>query len=450
MSETTAPKITLNKSYTLTFALWSAALFVIWGTYNSYVPLIFQAGNPGFNMPGAAVATGFGLGAFVTGLLMSMDNFSMVILQPILGNFTDRVKRRKPYVVIGGALTAIFYGLIPFGFLNIAPENSGNAGALMPLLLLTIIAALGMIVSWSFALPAEAGLKFTIIPSAARTRVWSIVAFIGGIAFVATFMTSNMLYSIHPGLPFWVGSGFLLLVVLLYAILVKEPENTVIEKEEGDEVSGLGALFSGLKLYERADLIAMLTVAFTKFAAIFGVAALETFGSSYLVTVLGVPANNAAMYLAIYFVGYLVAAIPVGYLSNRFGRKNILRIALLIFVLIGVVQFSLNSMSLLIVVLLLAGAANGTTDVMILPMGTDLAPSKKVMGVTVGIMSAITTLASIISVPFWGAVIDATGGNFRVIWIALIVGPLLSFALTFQLKGNAGEAKPVTVEETKW
>lgn len=450
MPETPAPKITLNKSYTLTFALWSAAWFVIWGTYNSYVPLIFQAGNPGFNMPGAAVASGFGLSAFVTGLLMSMDNFSMVILQPILGNFTDRVKRRKPFVIIGGTLTAIFYGLIPFGFLNIVPEKSGNPAALMPLLILTVISAIGMIISWSFALPAEAGLKFTIIPSAARTRVWSLVSFVGGIAFVATFMTSNMLYSIHPGLPFWVGSGFLLLVVLLYALLVKEPDNTTIEKEEGDEVTGLGALVSGLKLYERADLMAMLTVAFTKFAAIFGVAALETFGSSYLVTVLGIPANNAAMYLAIYFVGYLVAAIPVGFLSNRFGRKNILRIALMVFVLIGAVQFTLNSMSLLIFVLLLAGAANGTTDVMIMPMGTDLAPSKKVMGVTVGIMSAITTLASIISVPFWGAVIDATGGNFRVIWIALIIGPLLSIALTFSLKGNAGEAKLVTVEETEW
>ena len=37
-----------------------------------------------------------------------------------------------------------------------------------------------------------------------------------------------------------------------------------------------------------------------------------------------------------------------------------------------------------------------------------------------------------------------------VIFIALMAGPLLGLLLTFRLKGNTGEAKPVTVEETKW
>jgi MFS family permease len=107
-------------------------------------------------------------------------------------------------------------------------------------------------------------------------------------------------------------------------------------------------------------------------------------------------------------------------------------------------------MALLIVVLILAGAANATTDVMILPMGTDIAPSKKVMRVTVGVMSAITTLASIISVPFWGAVIQSLGGNFRVVWIAIIVGPALSLLLTYRLKGKTAEAKAITAEEAAW
>lgn len=450
MTTATAPKIKLNKSYTLTFALWFAAWFVIWGTYNNYVPLVLQSGNPDFKLSGATAMAGFGLGAFITGLIMSLDNFSSVILQPILGNYTDRVKRRKPFVVIGGLLTAIFFALIPLGFLNIAAGKSGNVSALAPLLALTILTAIGMIVSWSFALPAEHGLKFTIIPSAARTRVWSYIVFVGGLAFVVTFLTTNMLYSIHPGLPFWAGAGFLLLVVLMYATLVQEPEHNIVEKGEEAEVSGIGALVSGLRLYERADLIALLTVSFVKFLAIFGVAALETFGSSYIVSNLGVPANNAAMYLAIYFVGYLTATIPVGYLSNRFGRKTLLRIALVLFMVIGLVQFMVNSLSSIIFILILAGAANGATDVLCLPMATDIAPSKKVMGVTVGSMSAITTLASIISVPFWGAIIQALGGNFRVIWIALIVGPLLSLLLTFRLKGATAEAKDFSAEEVKW
>lgn len=450
MSTTTAPKVTVNWKYTIIFGLWFASWFVIWGTYNSYVPVILQSGNPEYNVLGASKAVGFGLGAFVTGLIMSFDNLSIVLLQPIFGNMSDRAKSRKKMVVIGGLLAAVCYLALPFGFMGIPAAQSGNLSALIPFFLITIVAASAMVMSWSVALPAENGLKFTLVPSAARTRVWSIVAFFGGIAFVATFMTSNMLYNIHPGMPFWVGGGFLLLVVILYALFIKEPENAVVERGEEDEPRGLAALVSGLKQYPKEDLTVLLTISFVKFLTIFGVAALETFGVSYIINELGVPEGEGAMKVAIYFVGYLVAAIPAGFLSNRIGRKNMLRIALVLFMVLAVVQFTLNSLSFLLVVLIGLGMANGITDVMCLPMATEAAPSKKVMGVTVGTMAAITSLASVISVPFWGAVIESMGNNFRVIFIALIVGPLLAFLLTFRLKGNAGEAKPITAEDTKW
>jgi MFS family permease len=450
MSETTAPKVKINWKYTIIFGLWFASWFVIWGTYNSYLPVIFQSGNPEYNVLGASKAVGFGLGAFVTGLIMSFDNLSIVLLQPIFGNFSDRVKSRKRLVVIGGLLAALCYLALPFGFLGIPAAQSGNLSALIPFFIITVIAASAMIFSWSIALPAENGLKFVLVPSSARTRVWSIIAFFGGIAFVATFMTSNMLYGIHPGLPFWVGGGFLLLVVILYALFIKEPAYVVPEKSEADEPRGLAALVSGLKQFPKEDLTALLTISFVKFLTIFGVAALETFGVSYIINELGVPEGSAAMNVAIYFVGYLLAAIPAGFLSNRIGRKNMLRIALVMFIVMAIVQFTLNSMALLLVVLVLLGAANGITDVMCLPMATEMVPSKKVMGVTVGTMAAITSLASVISVPFWGGVIQALGNDFRVIFIALIVGPFLALLLTFRLKGNTGEAKPVTAEETKW
>jgi len=450
MSATTAPKVKLNWKYTIIFGLWFASWFVIWGTYNSYLPVIFQSGNPDYNVLGASKAVGFGLGAFITGLIMSFDNLSIVLLQPIFGNISDRAKSRKRMVIGGGLLAALCYLALPFGFLGIPAEQSGNISALIPFFIITIVAASAMVFSWSVALPAENGLKFVLVPSAVRTRVWSIVAFFGGIAFVATFMTSNMLYSIHPGLPFWVGGGFLLLVVILYAIFIKEPDYVLPEKTAEDEPRGLAALVSGLKQFPREDLITLLTISFVKFLTIFGVAALETFGVSYIINELGVPENQGAMNVAIYFVGYLIAAIPAGFIANRIGRKNLLRIALIIFIVMAIVQFALNSMALLLVVLILFGVANGITDVMCLPMATEMVPSKKVMGVTIGTMAAITSLASVISVPFWGAIIQSLGNDFRVIFIALMVGPFLALLLTFRLKGNTGEAKPVTEEETKW
>lgn len=450
MTAVAAPKLKLNWKYTIIFGLWFSAWFVIWGTYNSYLPVIFQSGNPGFNVMGASKAVGFGLGAFATGLIMSFDNLSIVLLQPIFGNISDRSKSRKRMVVIGGLFAALCYLALPFGFLGIPAEQSGNLSALVPFFIITLVTASAMVFSWSIALPAEGGLKFVLVPSAVRTRVWSIVAFLGGIAFVITFMTSNMLYSIHPGLPFWVGGGFLLLVVLLYAFFIEEPKNAVVEREQTEEVRGLGALLSGLRQFPREDLVALLTISFIKFLTIFGVAAIETFGVSYIINELGVPEDSAAMNVAIYFLGYLLAAIPAGYLSNRFGRKTLLRVALVIFIIMALVQFTLNSMALLLVVLVMLGVANGITDVMCVPMVTELVPSKKVMGVTLGTMAAITSLASVISVPFWGGIIQLMGNDFRIIFVALIVSPLLALWLTFRLKAGAGEAKLETAEEIAW
>ncbi len=449
MSTTIVQKIKINWKYTIIFGLWVASWYIIWGTYNAYLPVIFQSGNPEFNVLGASKALGFGLGAFATGLIMSFDNLAIVLLQPIFGNLSDRSKNRKRWVVIGGTCAAICFLLLPMGFLKIQPEQSGNLNALIPFFIITVVATTTMVISWSFALPTENGLKFDLIPSVARTRVWSIISVFGGIAFVATFMTSNMLYSINPGLPFWVGGGFLLVVVILYGLFIKEPQHDQTETKE-TEVRGLAALVSGLKLFPKEDLIALLTISVVKFLTIFGVAAIETFGVSYIINELGVPENQAAMNVAIYFVGYLLVAIPAGFLANRIGRKNLLRIALVMFIVLGIVQFSINSLSTLLIVLILLGAANGITDVMILPMATEMVPSKKVLGVTIGTAAAITSLASVVSVPIWGAIIQSRGNDFRVIFIAIVIGPLLALLLTYRLKGNTGEAKPITNEESKW
>jgi maltose/moltooligosaccharide transporter len=450
MTENIAPKIKMNWKYVIIFGLWGAAWNIIWGVYNNYMPVFWQSGNVNYNVLGASTAVGFGLGAFITGLIMSIDNISNAILGPVFGALADRAKSRKPLVIIFGTLTALFYALLPLGFLNIPAAKSGQFNALMLPFILTVSFAFLMILSWSVALNAENGLRFSIIPSAIRTQVVGYGAVFGGLGFILTFTMSNLFYKIYPALPFWIGSGFLLIVVLCYAFLIKEPAGVTLTGEDEEKAAGLKGIAAGWNLLSGEQKKNIIMIALTKFLIWFGVAGLETFASSYVVNNLGLDEGQAGMMIAIYFLGYLLFAVPAGYISARIGRKTLLRIACIAFIVAGVTQYALHSQILLYAVLVIAGAANSTTDCMILPMVADVAASKKVMGVTLGISSSMVTLASILAVPFWGALIQSLGNDFSILWIGMAVFPALGLILVSTLKKDVGEAKPATAEETKW
>ena len=72
---------------------------LLWATYNSYVPIFLQAGRPDF-AKGAGVSGGFGLGAGVTGTIMTLDNVAALFMLPWVGALSDRLRtrigRRKP------------------------------------------------------------------------------------------------------------------------------------------------------------------------------------------------------------------------------------------------------------------------------------------------------------------------------------------------------------------
>lgn len=446
-------KVHINWTYVLIFGFWEAALAIIWGVYNNYMPVFWQSGNPEYNVLGASTAVGFGLGAFMTSLIMSVDNIGSMVLGPVFGALGDRAKSRKRIVLWAGGATAVLYALLPLGFLGISPENSGNLSALTLPFILTILFAFLMILTWGIARPSEYGLRYVIIPSAARSRVYGLIAFVTGIAFILTFTTSNLLYNIYPALPFWVGAGFLLITVVLYAFLIKEPQGSTLASEDEDEkeVRGLKNIFEGFKLFTREHLTIILLISATKFLAWFGVAGLETFSSSYLINVLGMDEASAGLMIAVYFLGYLLATIPAGFLSNRIGRKRLWSFGLIAFMVAGAVQFATHTVPLLYPVLVLAGAANAIADVMATPMVTDIAPSKKVMGISVALLASIVTLASVVAVPMYGLVFELTNNNFKLLWLGMIIAPALALIVLSQIKKGVGEASaPTSADEVAW
>ena len=76
---------------------------VIWPIFNNYVPIFLKED--------------FGLTAAVIGFAMTWDNYLNMFVQPIVGDRSDntrtRIGRRKPFMLVGAPLAALFFIAVP-------------------------------------------------------------------------------------------------------------------------------------------------------------------------------------------------------------------------------------------------------------------------------------------------------------------------------------------------
>ena len=111
----------------------------VWNFYDAQVPASLQAyiGSAG-----------------VVGLLMGVDNVFGVVVQPLVGHFSDRLKRRRgsrlPVILVTAPVAAVFFVLIPWA-------NS------LPVLLVFVI-------SFAFVSNGYKGVTETLLPDYVSAR----------------------------------------------------------------------------------------------------------------------------------------------------------------------------------------------------------------------------------------------------------------------------------------
>jgi Na+/melibiose symporter-like transporter len=76
---------------------------VIWPLFNSLIPPMLEV---------------LGLSAVVVGFILTWDNIINMFLQPLVGTRSDqtwtKIGRRKPWLILGAPIAAIFFILVPF------------------------------------------------------------------------------------------------------------------------------------------------------------------------------------------------------------------------------------------------------------------------------------------------------------------------------------------------
>lgn len=430
--EGTRMRFPWGRTFVIGFGFFGISL--IWPLFNSYVPPMLE---------------GFGLATFWIGVVMTLDNYANLFIQPAVGNLSDRTRtrlgRRKPFMLVGAPIAALCFALIP-------------AAPSLALLMLAIVGA--NLAMATFRSPTVALLGDLFAP-AQRSRANGVINLMGGLAGAIALLGGAQLYRVggSAGLPFLVMAALMLAAIGVVLVVVREPRHAyrkataavagdvpgdatphvaveVAEPRERTEQE-LGVLEALRAVFTQPDKsLALIFLAILCWST--GFNAIETFFTLFGQHELGIPVNRASAMLTLFAAAGLLFAIPAGLLGTHLGRRRTILGCLAILIVLFGSAYVVSSVAYIQVMLLVAGAAWTSIIVNALPMVLDAAPTDDVGSYT-GQYYIFGSLASVLGPPLAGAVVQMTGGNYRTIFL---FGPLfLLLAMLAMLRVKGGEAK---------
>jgi maltose/moltooligosaccharide transporter len=363
---------------------------VIWSLYNAYMPIFLQQD--------------YHLSGMVTGWIMAIDNILAIVLLPFLGALSDRTRtrlgRRRPYILVGSIVATVLFLLIPWA------RSSGLLWAIMVTLSLL---NLSMAV---FRTPVIALMPDITAPKF-RSQANGIINFMGGVGSLLAFFGGGPLYETDNALPFIVGGLVMLGACLLVVVFIREPavagtsdpspgtkKPLSLAASAKELVGNLKDVFTG----EKSLLFILLAI----FCWFVGYNAVETFFTSYAKFHLGLTEKIGTQILGYFSAVFMITAIASGFLGSRFGRKNTIRMGLIVVAAVMLSALFIRSRWPLTAAFLIGGFGWGLVNVNSLPMVVDMTTLAKVGGYT-GLYYFFSQAANIVAPPLAGALKDRLG-----------------------------------------
>lgn len=409
---------TFSYRRTLVLGFGFLGISILWGIYNSSVPIFLQNGRPDFESESSI--TGYGLSTSFAGFIMTLDNLAALLILPYIGALSDRTRtrlgRRKPYILIGAPIAAVAFAAIPL--LDGQPLPAFMAAIFVTLLAMDL-----------FRTPVIS-LMPDVTPSAYRSQANGVINLMGGVGAVLAFLVGGALFGVGPWAPFAFGALLLLIACGLVLALVREPEHPGEAEQEAGVLESLRAALSGADRSTRALLLAI-------FCWFLGYSALEVFWTSFAVDVLRTSLGAATQMLTYFSLSIVVFAVPSGLIGARFGRKRTIMIGLVGFAFMMAWGYVIRNPGVAPVMLVAAGITWSLILVNSLPMIVDMAPADR-LGTYTGMYYLSSQLSAIIGPVLVGWIIQSGGNNYR---LGFVYAPItLLVALCCMLLVQRGEA----------
>ena len=370
-------------------------LTLVWSVYNTFMPLLLAR---------------FIEQASVRGFIMSLDNLLAVALIPVVGAWSDGLEsplgKRLPFIAVGMPLAALLFVALPF-----------STATLLTLLAVDVLFLLAMTL---FRAPVIA-LMPDHTPEAKRSPANGVINLMGGVGGILAFLVFGRLHDAGAHLPFLL-AGVTLLVAFAVLFFAVDKHPRYVSSTAEQETAALGLLKDVRVLLEPQHIEARL-ILLAIFFYFVGYSGLEAQFSTYAVGTLGVTGGTASLLLGLFSVAFVVAALPAGFVGNRYGQVPVMLAGLLT---LGVLFFAMatgSSLATLRLLLVAAGIAWALVNVQAYPLVADLGNTTRI-GFFTGMYYLFSMGASILGPPLAGLALDTAGGNslFVLTGAAMVAG----------------------------
>lgn len=389
------------KTFLLGFGFFGISM--IWPIFNNFIPIFLKED--------------FLLSASMIAFIMTWDNYLNMFIQPIVGERSDHTRtrfgRRKPWMMVGAPLAAIFFIAVPV--------MRSVVGIMFAIFLTNFAMAL-------FRSPTIS-LLGDIFPSHQRSTANGIINFMGGLAAVAAYFIGGLLYSLGRITPFVFGSILLLIAIAMVLFFIHEPETPQVseKKEKGNGfIANLGEV---LRSSDRSGLFILLAI----LCWFIGFNALETWISSFGKFTLGISAGRMSIFTSGMALLFVIFAVPSGLIATRFGRRRVILIGITGLTLLFIYGFFISNQIMLIILLVLAGIFWALINVNSLPMVYDVGGDVRI-GAFTGLYYLASNIAAVAGPQFVGFLIDLTHDNYRIMFIFAAIFMALAGWFMFRVR----------------
>lgn len=417
----------LNYRRTFFVGLAFLSICAFWQMYDNVIPLILK--------------NTFHLGETWTGVVMAMDNVLALMLLPLFGMLSDKLRtplgRRTPFILVGTVLAVVCMILLPV---------TDNAGSLTGF----FIALGAVLLSMGFYRSPAVALMPDLTPKPLRSKANAVINLMGALGGIFTLVMISVLVP-KTGRPDYMPlflSVAAVMVVAVVALLLTIRENRMAreaaeawpEPEEEPVKTGEKKKLPRPVLRSLLFLLACVFLWFTAYNAV------TTAFSRYAEEVWGMQGGGFASCLMVATGVAVVSYLPIGFLSSRFGRKKMILAGILLMCAAYVSGIFFGHFSpLLYVVFGLTGVGWASINVNSYPMVVEMGSGADV-GKYTGMYYFFSMGAQVFTPIFSGVLLEHI--SYRTLFPYAAVFSLLSFiTMLFVRHGDVKPQKKASVLE---
>jgi maltose/moltooligosaccharide transporter len=395
--------------------------------------------------------SGFTSSYLLLGLLGNSRSFEGAIVSPLVGAWSDRtwagwLGRRRPFILIGGLLSAALLALTPALSAWVLPGPLAALAGGLATLLPAIVVIFLFTLTFNVMDDVHRALLVDVTTPQERNGLsaWGVVVDMAGN--VAILTLGFMLWRDHvPAGAFVVAGALLAAGVAITVVGVREPAPAVWQAERAREAA-TGAALSPRALLARYRGAAALCL--VNFAYWSGVNAVMPLISVYTHDILGATVGQAQLLPALLLLATTLLAFPAAWLGNRCGKRLVIGIGYAIMACAALAALAITTVEQGVAVFVLAGIGNAASAVLMLPLLGDLVPRHH-MGAATGALAASGSLAAPLASLLAGHLADLYGP--RAIFAFMVVMVVLALLLILTVRpprteGAGGEPAPSRAE----